>query len=230
MGPLRPVVRGSERSRGKRMQLSERSALATTRRAVAMRSAGPRALLLVSVAAVSTGAVLPAAAADQSFEIYGFAMADFIQDSKRVDPSWQDAFRPSRIATQRASLAPTVSRASASSRAASASKERCPRAIALRRSTSSSRSTCLASASMPARRPSACAMRTASGVRYSPDRRTVCSWTSTYSRTSSTTGVRAAWCSTVCRRFVGRPLRPRRASLPSPLKSPATMWMPATSG
>ena len=34
----------------------------------------------------------------RNFEIYGFAMADWIQDTKRVDPSWQDAFRPSRIA------------------------------------------------------------------------------------------------------------------------------------
>ena len=80
------------------MEFSQRSALATTRGAAAMRSAAPRALLLASVAAIGTGAALPAAAADQSFEIYGFAMADFIQDSKRVDPAWQDAFRPSRIA------------------------------------------------------------------------------------------------------------------------------------
>jgi hypothetical protein len=36
--------------------------------------------------------------ATRNFEIYGFAMADWIQDTKRVDPSWQDAFRPSRIA------------------------------------------------------------------------------------------------------------------------------------
>jgi hypothetical protein len=36
--------------------------------------------------------------ATRNFEIYGFAMADWIQDTKRVDPNWQDAFRPSRIA------------------------------------------------------------------------------------------------------------------------------------
>ena len=42
-----------------------------------------------------------ATAADEqrSFEIYGFAQLDWIQDSKRVDPTWQDAFRPSKIAT-----------------------------------------------------------------------------------------------------------------------------------
>ena len=38
------------------------------------------------------------AAADKSFEIYGFAMADYIQDfSGRLSPDWDDAFRPSRI-------------------------------------------------------------------------------------------------------------------------------------
>jgi hypothetical protein len=42
--------------------------------------------------------IRPAIAAERSFEIYGFAMADWIQDTKRVDPNWQDAFRPSRIA------------------------------------------------------------------------------------------------------------------------------------
>jgi hypothetical protein len=60
-----------------------------------------RGLSFVSTAILSAVAVLPAAAADQerSFEIYGFAMVDAIQDSKRVDPNWMDAFRPSKIAT-----------------------------------------------------------------------------------------------------------------------------------
>jgi hypothetical protein len=35
---------------------------------------------------------------ERSFEIYGFGMADYIQDTKRVDPAWEDAFRPSKIA------------------------------------------------------------------------------------------------------------------------------------
>ncbi|MBK7903385.1 MAG: hypothetical protein IPJ97_10920 [Proteobacteria bacterium] len=42
----------------------------------------------------------PAAAENsgRSFEIYGFAQADFIQDiDGRLDPDWGDAFRPSRI-------------------------------------------------------------------------------------------------------------------------------------
>jgi hypothetical protein len=35
---------------------------------------------------------------DRSFEIYGFAQADFIVDvGGRLDPAWDDAFRPSRI-------------------------------------------------------------------------------------------------------------------------------------
>ena len=38
------------------------------------------------------------AEAGRSFEIYGFAMVDYIEDSKRVDPNWLDAFRPSKIA------------------------------------------------------------------------------------------------------------------------------------
>jgi hypothetical protein len=57
-------------------------------------------VLLAVLAALGASAQLPAHAeeAGRSFEIYGFAMADWIQDSKRVDPNWQDAFRPSKIA------------------------------------------------------------------------------------------------------------------------------------
>ena len=60
----------------------------------------PKQVLLAVLAALGTSALLPAEAeeASRSFEIYGFAMLDWIQDSKRVDPNWQDAFRPSRIA------------------------------------------------------------------------------------------------------------------------------------
>jgi hypothetical protein len=39
-----------------------------------------------------------AAGTDRSFEIYGFAQADYIQDiSGRLDADWDDAFRPSKI-------------------------------------------------------------------------------------------------------------------------------------
>jgi hypothetical protein len=54
---------------------------------------------MLSLAVVLGTGMRPVVAADdKSFEIYGFAMVDWIQDSKRVDPNWQDAFRPSRIA------------------------------------------------------------------------------------------------------------------------------------
>ena len=62
-----------------------------------MRLVAPSALAL-TVAVLATGASHAARAEERNFEIYGFAMADWIQDTKRVDPNWQDAFRPSRIA------------------------------------------------------------------------------------------------------------------------------------
>ena len=40
------------------------------------------------------------AQAKYSFEFYGFAEADVITDTNRVDPAWDDAFRPSKIATE----------------------------------------------------------------------------------------------------------------------------------
>jgi DcaP outer membrane protein len=39
------------------------------------------------------------AAAGPSLEIYGFIMADAIHDFQRMDPDWDDAFRPSKIPT-----------------------------------------------------------------------------------------------------------------------------------
>jgi hypothetical protein len=56
---------------------------------------------LIGLAAVLSLA-LPAAQAaedEKSFDIYGFAMLDFIQDFNRVNPDWEDALRPSRIPT-----------------------------------------------------------------------------------------------------------------------------------
>ena len=55
------------------------------------------------LAATIAATLLAAAAAraedtGQSFEIYGFAQADYIQDiGGRLDPNWDDAFRPSKI-------------------------------------------------------------------------------------------------------------------------------------
>jgi hypothetical protein len=51
-------------------------------------------------AAAITSLAAPAQAQDaKSFEVYGFAQADYIQDFKRVDPAWQDSLRPSKIPT-----------------------------------------------------------------------------------------------------------------------------------
>ncbi len=68
-------------------------------------TSGPYTRILAqvtSVALLSAGTAGGAYAADatHSFEIYGFAQADYIQDfSGRMNPDWQDAFRPSQIDT-----------------------------------------------------------------------------------------------------------------------------------
>jgi hypothetical protein len=41
----------------------------------------------------------PAGGGGRSFEIYGFAQTDYIQDFDRVDPNWEAALRPSKIPT-----------------------------------------------------------------------------------------------------------------------------------
>jgi hypothetical protein len=63
---------------------------------------GTRRLVeLVGMAAMLTVGAAAAHAADseRTFEVYGFAQADFTQDFKRVDPAWDDALRPSKIPT-----------------------------------------------------------------------------------------------------------------------------------
>jgi hypothetical protein len=58
--------------------------------------------LALASAAVTVFAPIAVSAADaeKSFEIYGFAQVDYIQDfGGRLDPSWDDAFRPSKIDT-----------------------------------------------------------------------------------------------------------------------------------
>jgi len=56
--------------------------------------------LLAIPALALIGATDPASAANpnSSFDIYGFAQLDYIQDFKRVAPDWVDTLRPSRIA------------------------------------------------------------------------------------------------------------------------------------
>ena len=58
-----------------------------------------RAILTAAVSAALLAAA-PAVAEDsgRSFEIYGFAQADAIYDFGRLNPDWDDAFRPSKIA------------------------------------------------------------------------------------------------------------------------------------
>jgi DcaP outer membrane protein len=64
-----------------------------------MRVVRPSALVvLATFAGTGVGHLAQAAEPVRSFEIYGFAQVDYIQDTKRVNPDWQDAFRPSRIA------------------------------------------------------------------------------------------------------------------------------------
>ena len=61
-----------------------------------------RSIGWLGVAVAATAAVAsPAVAADggKSFEIYGFAQLDYIQDFGRVHPNWNDTLRPSRIPT-----------------------------------------------------------------------------------------------------------------------------------
>jgi hypothetical protein len=59
-----------------------------------------RGLIGTIFAALAVWGVVDAARAGEaglSFEIYGAAESDAIVDSKRVDPEWEDAFRPSKI-------------------------------------------------------------------------------------------------------------------------------------
>ena len=57
---------------------------------------------ITSLVAAAVGSTPARAQSSTSIELYGFAMADVIYDTKRVDPDWEDAFRPSKIATDSA--------------------------------------------------------------------------------------------------------------------------------
>jgi hypothetical protein len=54
---------------------------------------------VVTVAVLADGGTEAQQPAQRSFEIYGFAQADYIQDFDRVNPNWEDTLRPSRIPT-----------------------------------------------------------------------------------------------------------------------------------
>jgi hypothetical protein len=57
--------------------------------------------LCVIGGALATGqfSISAHAASRPTFDIYGFAQADYIYDFNRVDPDWEDTLRPSRIPT-----------------------------------------------------------------------------------------------------------------------------------
>ena len=56
--------------------------------------------LMVAASALTLGGTGAAFAQEAGFEVYGFAMADYIQDFNRVDPLWESSLRPSKIPTQ----------------------------------------------------------------------------------------------------------------------------------
>ena len=58
-----------------------------------------RAQLVTTAAFVGLGAFGAAHAEKPSFELFGAAQADYIQDFNRVDPNWAAALRPSKIPT-----------------------------------------------------------------------------------------------------------------------------------
>jgi hypothetical protein len=55
--------------------------------------------IALAAALALAGSIHTASAAEgeKSFEIFGFAQADYIQDFGRVNPDWEDTLRPSRI-------------------------------------------------------------------------------------------------------------------------------------
>jgi hypothetical protein len=55
---------------------------------------------MAAASALTLGGTGAALAQDAGFEVYGFAMADYIQDFNRVDPLWESSLRPSKIPTQ----------------------------------------------------------------------------------------------------------------------------------
>ncbi len=56
--------------------------------------------LCMSTGIVAASGMFATAQAKATFDIYGFAQADFIYDTNRVDPDWEDAMRPSKIPTE----------------------------------------------------------------------------------------------------------------------------------
>jgi hypothetical protein len=55
--------------------------------------------IATAVGLAGTSMSVSAAEGEKSFEVYGFAQLDYIQDFGRVNPDWEDTLRPSRIPT-----------------------------------------------------------------------------------------------------------------------------------
>ncbi len=60
-----------------------------------------RAVALVAAVVIFSQLSGVATAGEKTFEVYGYAELDYIQDSGRVDPDWVDTLRPSKIIIDR---------------------------------------------------------------------------------------------------------------------------------
>ena len=60
-----------------------------------------RAVALVAAVVIVSQLSGVATAGEKTFEVYGYAELDYIQDSGRVDPDWVDTLRPSKIVIDR---------------------------------------------------------------------------------------------------------------------------------
>jgi hypothetical protein len=60
-----------------------------------------RAVALVAAVVIVSQLSGVATAGEKTFEVYGYAELDYIQDSGRVDPDWVDTLRPSKIIIDR---------------------------------------------------------------------------------------------------------------------------------
>ena len=138
-------------------------------------------VLAMAVALVGGTGVARAADEEKSFDIYGFAMLDFIQDFDRVNPDWEDTLRPSRIPTDDGQFGGDGQTSVSAKQSRFGVKANLPTEKGQSRQSSSS--TCSVLVKTRARRRSACATPMVSSASSSRARRTPCSWTATSSRT-----------------------------------------------
>ncbi len=91
---LKAMRADAERARAEAVE-RERKVAALQNRLNAATGAPP----VADVPATSLAGSPSSAGEGGSFEIYGFAQVDYIQDFKRVDPAWDSTLRPSKIPT-----------------------------------------------------------------------------------------------------------------------------------